>query len=112
MDHGAHALHHLLGVCLLYTSILHQLSLRIHGVDQTDAVSLVSLDVQSRVDPVSYTHLDVYKRQGLKEDLCADCELVVEAAFEDMKVKQTTFGELDKICKPECIFASNTSRCV
>ena len=43
---------------------------------------------------------------GLKEDLCADCDLVVEAAFEDMKVKQTTFGELDKICKPECIFAS------
>ena len=36
---------------------------------------------------------------GLKEDLCADCDLVVEAAFEDMKVKQTTFGELDKICK-------------
>ena len=29
---------------------------------------------------------------GLKEDLCADCDLVVEAAFEDMKVKQTTFG--------------------
>ena len=46
---------------------------------------------------------------GLKEDLCADCDLVVEAAFEDMKVKQTTFTELDKICKPECIFASNTS---
>ena len=46
---------------------------------------------------------------GLKEDLCKDCDLIVEAAFEDMKVKQTTFGELDKICKPECIFASNTS---
>ena len=46
---------------------------------------------------------------GLKENLCADCDLVVEAAFEDMKVKQTTFGELDKICKPECVFASNTS---
>ena len=46
---------------------------------------------------------------GLKEDLCADCDLIVEAAFEDMKVKQTTFGELDKICKPECVFASNTS---
>ena len=26
-----------------------------------------------------------------------------------MKVKQTNFGELDKICKPECVFASNTS---
>ena len=46
---------------------------------------------------------------GLKEDLCADCDLIVEAAFEDMGVKQTTFGELDKLCKPECIFASNTS---
>ena len=46
---------------------------------------------------------------GLKEDLCADCDLIVEAAFEDMGVKQATFGELDAICKPECIFASNTS---
>lgn len=46
---------------------------------------------------------------GLKEDLCADCDLIVEAAFEDMEVKKTTFSELDKICKPECIFASNTS---
>ena len=46
---------------------------------------------------------------GLKEDLCADCDLIVEAAFENMEVKKTTFGELDKICKPECVFASNTS---
>ena len=41
---------------------------------------------------------------GLKE-----CDLIVEAAFENMEVKKTTFGELDKIAKPECIFASNTS---
>ena len=46
---------------------------------------------------------------GVKEELCADCDLIVEAAFEDMKVKQDTFAALDKICKPECIFASNTS---
>ena len=46
---------------------------------------------------------------GLKENLCADCDLIVEAAFEDMTVKQTTFKELDAICKPECVFASNTS---
>ena len=46
---------------------------------------------------------------GLKEDLCKDCDLIVEAAFEDMQVKKTTFAELDKIAKPECIFASNTS---
>ncbi|MBE5858016.1 MAG: 3-hydroxybutyryl-CoA dehydrogenase [Lachnospiraceae bacterium] len=46
---------------------------------------------------------------GLKEDLCKDCDLIVEAAFEDMQVKKTTFKELDEICKPECVFASNTS---
>ena len=46
---------------------------------------------------------------GLKEDLCADCDLIVEAAFENMQVKQDTFAQLDAICKPECIFTSNTS---
>ncbi len=46
---------------------------------------------------------------GLKEDLCADCDLIVEAAFEDMGVKQKTFSELDEICKEGCILASNTS---
>ena len=46
---------------------------------------------------------------GLKENLCADCDLIVEAAFENMEVKKTTFAELDKIAKPECVFASNTS---
>ena len=47
--------------------------------------------------------------RGLKENRCADCDLIVEAAFEDMTVKQTTFKELDAICKKECVFASNTS---
>ena len=46
---------------------------------------------------------------GVKEDLCADCDLIVEAAFEDMGVKKQTFAELDQICKADCIFASNTS---
>lgn len=46
---------------------------------------------------------------GLKENLCKDCDLIVEAAFEDMEVKKTTFKELDEICKKDCVFASNTS---
>ena len=46
---------------------------------------------------------------GLKEALASSCDLIVEAAFEDMKVKKETFAELDKICKESCIFASNTS---
>lgn len=43
----------------------------------------------------------------LKE--AADCDLVIEAAVENMDIKKQIFAELDKICKPEAILASNTS---
>ncbi len=39
----------------------------------------------------------------------AQVDLVVEAAFETMPVKQQIFSQLDKVCKPEAILASNTS---
>ncbi len=39
----------------------------------------------------------------------ADCDLVIEAALEVMEIKKTIFKELDTICKPSCILASNTS---
>ncbi len=39
----------------------------------------------------------------------ADCDLVVEAAAEDMVLKKGIFTELDKICKKDAIIASNTS---
>jgi len=39
----------------------------------------------------------------------ADCDLVVEAIVEDLPAKKKLFAELGKLCKPETIFASNTS---
>ncbi|HZF43891.1 MAG TPA: 3-hydroxyacyl-CoA dehydrogenase NAD-binding domain-containing protein [Sphingomonadaceae bacterium] len=39
----------------------------------------------------------------------ADCDLVIEAVFENMDVKKEIFGKLDRICKPGAILASNTS---
>ena len=42
------------------------------------------------------------------EDL-KDTDLVIEAIFENIKVKKELFKELDKICKKETYFASNTS---
>ncbi|MBQ8222421.1 MAG: 3-hydroxybutyryl-CoA dehydrogenase [Bacteroidales bacterium] len=39
----------------------------------------------------------------------ADADLVIEAASEDMNLKKEVFAELDTICKPETIFATNTS---
>ncbi len=39
----------------------------------------------------------------------ADADLVIEAAVEDMALKKAVFTELDGICKPETIFATNSS---
>ena len=38
-----------------------------------------------------------------------DCDLVIEAIFENMGVKKEVFGKLDLICKPGAILATNTS---
>ena len=42
------------------------------------------------------------------EDL-ADCDIVIEAIIENLDMKRDTYRQLDAICKPETIFASNTS---
>ncbi len=42
-------------------------------------------------------------------EIVADCDLVVEAALEKMELKKEIFKSLQSICKPECIFATNTS---
>ena len=42
-------------------------------------------------------------------NLAADADLVVEAAIENLDIKKSIFAELDSICKPETILASNTS---
>jgi 3-hydroxybutyryl-CoA dehydrogenase len=42
------------------------------------------------------------------EDL-ADCDIIIEAIIENLEEKQKTYRQLDSICKPETIFASNTS---
>ena len=39
----------------------------------------------------------------------ADCDLVIEATFEDLTVKHELFAELDRITQPGAILASNTS---
>ncbi len=54
------------------------------------------------------------KRQALitgstSYDSLADVDLVIEAVFESMDVKRQVFGELDRVCKPGAILASNTS---
>ena len=46
---------------------------------------------------------------SLSFDDLADCDLVIEAVYENMDVKKEVFGKLDAIVKPGAILASNTS---
>ncbi len=39
----------------------------------------------------------------------ADLDIVIEAVFEDMDLKKSVFAELDQICKPDAVLATNTS---
>ncbi|AXL51435.1 3-hydroxyacyl-CoA dehydrogenase [Paraburkholderia caffeinilytica] len=42
-------------------------------------------------------------------DALADADLVIEAVFEDLSVKQAVFAELDRVCKGGAVLATNTS---
>jgi 3-hydroxyacyl-CoA dehydrogenase / enoyl-CoA hydratase / 3-hydroxybutyryl-CoA epimerase len=56
--------------------------------------------VQEKLDLIEYT---------LNYDEFADVDIVIEAVPEVMKVKQQVFKELDEVCTPDTILASNTS---
>ena len=44
-----------------------------------------------------------------EKSACADADLVIECVKEDMATKKELLNELDTLCKPETVFASNTS---
>lgn len=46
---------------------------------------------------------------GSRLNVLADCDLVIDAVFEDLDVKGELFTSLNAICPPETLFASNTS---
>src|SRR5436305_10288642 len=39
----------------------------------------------------------------------ADCDLVVEAVLEEIELKRHVFAELDRVCRPDAVLATNTS---
>ncbi len=46
---------------------------------------------------------------GTSYDGFADCDLVVEAVFEELDVKKAVFAELEAVVAPDCVLATNTS---
>jgi 3-hydroxyacyl-CoA dehydrogenase/enoyl-CoA hydratase/carnithine racemase len=91
-------------------------------------VVLTDID-QSRVDRgVGYVHAELEKLAGrgrlspdalnrlkalvtgsLSKDGFADADLVIEAVFEELSVKQQVFAEVEAVVSAECVLATNTS---
>ncbi len=63
---------------------------------------------KGRLEPAKKDFILSKITTGLK-DKAADCDLIEEAAIENLKAKRDVFLELQKICKKDTIFATNTS---
>ena len=77
-------------------------------------LGVIRKNYQNSADKGRFPQEEVGIRMGLlkgtlnRADL-ADCDLIIEAIFEDMAIKKEIFADLDKIAKAGCILASNTS---
>ncbi|TIW41893.1 MAG: 3-hydroxyacyl-CoA dehydrogenase, partial [Mesorhizobium sp.] len=68
----------------------------------------VSVGRGSLTEEARQQRLGLFKGSTDYADL-ADCDLVIEAVFEDMAVKKVVFGKLDAVARPGAILATNTS---
>ncbi|MPQ96762.1 3-hydroxyacyl-CoA dehydrogenase [Modestobacter sp. I12A-02628] len=64
---------------------------------------------RGRLSPDALNRLKGLVTGSLSKDAFADADLVIEAVFEELKVKQQVFAEVEAVVSPECVLATNTS---
>ncbi len=64
---------------------------------------------KGKMTPKAYEKTMALITPALTYDGFTDVDIVVEAVFENMDLKKTTFAELGKVTRPDCILASNSS---
>jgi 3-hydroxyacyl-CoA dehydrogenase/enoyl-CoA hydratase/carnithine racemase len=79
-----------------------------------DATSWISgeldeLTRKGRIGEAKARFLSSLVSGGTDWDVFAACDLVLEAVYEEMRVKKEVFAELERVVSPECILATNTS---
>ncbi|SDU74179.1 3-hydroxyacyl-CoA dehydrogenase NAD-binding domain-containing protein [Jiangella alkaliphila] len=64
---------------------------------------------KGRLSPDARNKLTALVTGSTDKAVFADADLVIEAVFEEMKVKQQVFADLEAVVSPECVLATNTS---
>jgi len=64
--------------------------------------SLTAADLEDRLSRISFT-------ADMDSDMVKKADLVIEAVFEDMALKQETFAKLEERCRTDTIFCTNSS---
>ena len=64
---------------------------------------------RGRISPDTARRLTAQVLGSVSMDTLADADLVIEAVFEEMKVKQQVFAELEQVIAPTAVLATNTS---
>ncbi|TDC48180.1 3-hydroxyacyl-CoA dehydrogenase [Jiangella ureilytica] len=67
------------------------------------------LAAKGRLSPDARNKLTALVSGSTDKAVFADADFVIEAVFEEMKVKQQVFAELEAVVSPECVLATNTS---
>ncbi len=62
-----------------------------------------------RISPDHANRLKGLVTGSLTKDVFADADLVIEAVFEELSVKQKVFAEVEAVVRPDCVLATNTS---
>ncbi|MEP6696946.1 MAG: 3-hydroxyacyl-CoA dehydrogenase NAD-binding domain-containing protein [Pseudonocardiales bacterium] len=67
------------------------------------------LQARGRLSADTANRLKASVTGSLSKEAFADADFVIEAVFEDLRVKQQVFAEVEAVVSPECILATNTS---
>jgi len=70
---------------------------------------LAKLAGRGRLSPDALNRLKGLVTGSLSKDVFADADLVIEAVFEELSVKQQVFAEVEAVVSAECVLATNTS---
>jgi 3-hydroxyacyl-CoA dehydrogenase/enoyl-CoA hydratase/carnithine racemase len=70
---------------------------------------IAKLASRGRISPDAAAKLTGLVTGSLTKDAFADADLVIEAVFEEIKVKRQVFAEVEAVVRPDCVLATNTS---